>query len=105
MRARLCRLALQPGTCRWCACLCNGAAIKASTDQASKLAAAPRCEAEADSSCVLVFAAWHSNQAPAGVLAFATEPPLELILIEQACGCSSVQGGGKILLVPLVSTA
>ena len=54
---------------------------------------------------MLVSAAWHSNEAPAGVLAFATEPPLELILIEQACGCSSVQGGGKILLVPLVSTA
>ena len=33
------------------------------------------------------------TKAPTKVFAFATEPPLNVPLVEHACGCSSVRGG------------
>ena len=72
--------------------------------RSSKLAAAPKCEAEADAMCVLVSAAGTPTKAPAGVFAFATEPPCTLDLTVRSslrllqsarrrrtqCACSSL---------------
>ena len=68
----------------------------APTDRAM-FAAAPRCEAEADARCVLVSAvctrmesACRRDHAPALIVV------CTLRLMEQACGCSTVQGGGRL---------
>ena len=84
VRARLCRRhSIQAHSCCRCVCLCDGAAIE-SSDWWSKLAAAPRCEAEAaDARCKIIVSAVgtpsrHLLQVyAAGVFAFATEPPLK----------------------------
>ena len=72
-----------------------------SSDSSSKLAAAPRCKAEADLRCVLVSAcgtrvlpeveAMHLQ-----VIGFAPEAAFKLRLIKQACGCSTVRDGGGL---------
>ena len=80
-----------------------------SSDGSSKVAAAPRCEAEADSRCVLVSAAGtpvesacREEQPPdtsvqvLTCFAFATEAAIKLRQIEQGGGCSTVRGGGRL---------
>ena len=76
-----------------------------SSDRSSKVAAAPRCEAEADSRCVLASAAGAPSEsacrqdhtpATVGGFAFATEAAMKLRLIEQACRCSTVRGRGRL---------
>ena len=85
----------------------NGLLLQRSSDRSSKRAAAPRCEKEADSRCVLVFAClwalvWReclppATKAPAGVFgSLQTEAAMNLRLIEQACGCSTVREGGGL---------
>ena len=93
-----------PCTCRWC-CLCNGSRHEAPTDRVEGLGAA-RCEAEADSRCVLVTAAGTAvesallpataRHARADGFVIATEAAMKLRLIEQGSGCCTVRGGGRL---------
>ena len=69
--------------------------------RSSKLAAAQQCEAEADSRCVLVSASgtWvtrpcRRRPAPSSVGHLCNAAAVKRRLIEQACSCSIVRGGG-----------
>ena len=57
------------------------------------VAAAPRCQAEADSTSMLVSAAGTPVESACRSFSpAATEAVMDLRLIEQACGCSTVPG-------------
>ena len=83
---------------------CNGSCHQAPTDRA-----------EADARSVLsslplalrwrVLAATTTHQTHACGFGFATEAAIKLRLIEQACGCSTVRGGGQLKVRALVSAA
>ena len=74
--------------------------MHAQLDCSIKRAAAPRCEAEVDAMCVLVSAsgtrmesACRRDQAPA-LIVVCNGAAMKLRLMEQACGCCTVRGGG-----------
>ena len=104
MRARPCRRYFNQAPASEFAFTAETPCMQNLNVRSSKLAAAPKCEAEADAMCVLVSAAGTPTKAPAGVFAFATEPPCTLDLTVRSslrlllgarrrrtqCACSSL---------------
>ena len=88
-----------PRTCRWFVC-CNGATNGPPTDRASLRLLHGARRRQTQGACSYCYAGTPVEKCLPPTLsswfACATEPLLDLRLIEQACGCSTVRGSGGL---------
>ena len=96
--------ALRPGTYMMVFALCDGAAMHAWSDGASSRLLLGARWRRIDIACSCLPPALRPGTCRME-FAFATEPPWKLRQMEQACGCSSVRGGGGLISGVLVSAA